>query len=126
MALTELNLREDVETCMDDCCEAAQAAERCADACIETGGPGMARCIQLCRDVADLTTQHARMIARDSEYQAELATICADACQTCRHACREFDAEHCQLAADVLNRCAESCRRVAGAESGRGPGQAAH
>lgn len=126
MALTELELREDVEECMDNCLEASQAAERCADACIETGGPGMARCIQLCRDVADLTTLHARMMARDSEYDAEMAAITADACQTCADACREFDDEHCQIAADALRKAAESCRTMAGAESGAGPGQAAH
>lgn len=126
MALQELDLREDAATCMDDCFEAVQAAERCADACIETGGPGMARCIQLCRDVADVASLNARAIARDSEYHAELAATCADACETCADECRTFDDEHCQMAADVLRRCAESCRRMAGPERGAGPGQAAH
>lgn len=128
MALTELELRDDVAECMDDCFEATQAAERCTEACIEIGGTGMARCIQLCREAADLATLHARMIARDSVHQAEMAAICADACRTASDACREVEDEPFQLAANVLHRCAESCRQVAGAESrsGRGPGQAAH
>jgi hypothetical protein len=127
MALTELGLREDVEACMDDCFEAAQAAERCADACIATGGPAMERCIQLCRDVADLATLHARMMARGSEHRAEMAAITAEACQTCAGECGDFEVEHCQVAADALRRCAESCRGMSTTGwMGPGPGQAAH
>ena len=71
----------------------------------------MARCIRLCRDVADLTTLHARFMARDSDDHAARAAVCADACEACAEECADHD--HCQLCADVLPKCAESCREMA-------------
>lgn len=67
--------------------------------------------LRLCRDVADLTSLHARFMARNSNYSAELAGVCAGACEEWdRH-----DAEHCQVCTDVLRECAETCRNVASA-----------
>lgn len=115
MALTEIDhLSDEMATCMDNCLEAAQACEWCADACADEGQE-MARCIRLCRDVADLTALHARFMARDSGYHAELANICADACEECAEECAQHDHEHCQVCAEVLSDCAETCREMAAA-----------
>lgn len=57
--------------CIDNCLEAAQACEWCVDACADHGEE-MAECIRLCRDVADLATLHARLMARDSDYHGDL------------------------------------------------------
>ena len=113
MALTEIDhLSDEMAECTDNCFEAAQACEWCADACADEGGD-MARCIRLCRDVADLTTLHARFMARNSTYHAGLADVCADACEECTDECEQFEAEHCQVCADVLCDCAETCRNMA-------------
>ena len=113
MALTEIRHADDeMQNCIDNCLEAVQACEWCADACLDED-EDMARCIRLCRDVADLTALHARFMARNSGYHAELASICADACEQCADECASHDHDHCQTCADVLTRCAESCREMA-------------
>ncbi len=88
--------------------EAAEAAEWCADACAGIGKE-MQTCIRLCRDVADLTTLHARLMVRDSGYKAGLAQLCAEACRECAEECRRHDHEHCRVCADTLEDCAASC-----------------
>lgn len=103
----------EMRSCIENCFEAAQVCEWCADECLEMGDEEMTRCIQLCRDVADLTTLHARLMARTSGYHRELAAVCADACEDCLKECRQFDADHCQACVDVLEDCAESCRQMA-------------
>ncbi|MCH7662130.1 MAG: four-helix bundle copper-binding protein [Euryarchaeota archaeon] len=115
MVLTEIDhLTDEMADCMDNCLDATQACEWCADACAEEG-EGMARCIRLCRDVADITTLHARFMARDSGYHGDLAAVCADACEECADECENHDRDHCQLCADVLRDCAASCREMASA-----------
>lgn len=116
MALAQIdhvNENELMEKCIDNCFEAAQACEWCADECIQMGDEDMARCIELCRDVADLTTMHARFMARNSNYSPQLAQACAGACEECAEECERHDAEHCQVCADVLRDCAETCRQMA-------------
>ncbi|WP_247729279.1 four-helix bundle copper-binding protein [Halovivax limisalsi] len=117
MALKQISHVADSELmdeCIDNCSEAAQACEWCADECIGMGEE-MARCIRLCRDVADLTSLHARFMSRNSGYSAELAEICADACEECADECEQFDHEHCQVCADKLRDCVDSCREMASA-----------
>ena len=101
--------------CIDNCFEAAQACEWCATACVREGDEGMARCIELCRDVADTTTLHARMMARDSDYSSDLAETCAELCEACADECEQHDHEHCQICAEVVRECADSCRDMASA-----------
>lgn len=113
MALTEIDhLSDEMAQCIDNCLNAAQACEWCADACADHGEE-MARCIRLCRDVADLTALHARFMARNSGYHTELAAICADACEQSADECEQHDEDHCQLCAEVLRECAETCRQMA-------------
>ncbi|WP_276254597.1 four-helix bundle copper-binding protein [Halomontanus rarus] len=113
MALQQIDHADsEIQNCIDNCLEAAQACEWCADACAGEGEE-MAECIRLCRDVADLTTLHARFMARDSDYHADLAAVCADACEACAEECAQHDHEHCQVCADACEACAESCREMA-------------
>lgn len=107
------HLSEEMSQCVENCFAAAEVCEHCADACIEMGDEGMSRCIQLCRDVADVTTLHARFMLRESEHHAQLAAVCADLCEDCADECSQHDEDHCQQCVDVLRRCAESCREMA-------------
>lgn len=113
--IDRLNQNDQMAECIDNCSEAAQACEWCATECIRMGDEEMSRCIELCRDVADLTTLHARMMARDSDYSSDLAATCADLCEECADECAQHDHEHCQICADVLRDCADSCREMASA-----------
>ncbi len=113
MALTELQMGPDIEECIDNCFEASQAAEKCATHCIEMGETDRTRCIELCRDVAEMTSLHARMMARDSEYHSQLASVCADLCDTCADECERFDGAIPETCAEACRRCADSCRNMA-------------
>lgn len=116
MALQQIDHVEENERmaeCIDNCFEAAQAAEWCATECIRSGSEEMSRCAELCRDVADLTTLHARMMARDSEAESDLAATCGDLCETCAEECEQFGEKHCQTCAEALRKCADSCRDMA-------------
>jgi hypothetical protein len=108
------HLSDEAQTCLENCVEASQVCEWCADECAGEG-EGMARCLRLCRDVADLTSLHARFMARDSNYSAVLAEACAGACEECAEECEQHEADHCQVCAEVLRDCAESCRAMASA-----------
>ena len=99
--------------CIDDYLETAQACKWCADECI--GNEGMEECASLSRNVADLTTLHARFMVRDSKYSSQLAETCADACEESAAECAHHDTEHCQGCADMFQQCAESCRQMANA-----------
>lgn len=103
-------LSDEQRECIENCTEAAQACEWCADECL--GDPEMEGCARLCRDVADLTSLHARFMARDSAYSTSLAEVCAEACEACAEECERHQAEHCQVCAKVLKTCAESCRKM--------------
>jgi hypothetical protein len=113
MALQQLDVSDEMRECIDNCFEATQACEWCADACLDEE-MDMSRCIRLCRDVADVASMHARFMVRDSSYSEDLAATCADLCEECADECEQHDHEHCQVCADVLRDCAETCRRMAG------------
>jgi len=118
MALQEIAPVSDndrMADCIDNCFEAAQACEWCATACTRMGSEEMTRCIELCRDVADVTTLHARLMTRDSDYSSDLAETCAELCEECAEECAQHDEAHCQNCADVLRDCADSCRDMAAA-----------
>ena len=106
-------LSDDQRECIENCNEAAEVCEWCADECL--GDPDMEECARLCRDVADLTSLHARFMARGSDYSGQLAATCADACEACAEECSQHDADHCQVCAEVLSECAETCRQMASA-----------
>ncbi|NIC00887.1 four-helix bundle copper-binding protein [Halobacterium sp. R2-5] len=105
------SLSDEQRECIENCNEAAEVCEWCADECL--GESDMEECARLCRDVADLTSLHARFMARSSQYSGDLASVCADACEACAEECDRHDADHCQVCADVLRECAESCRNMA-------------
>lgn len=104
------HLNDEARECLENCIEAAEVCEWCADECL--GNEEMEECARLCRDVADVTSLHARFMARDSNYSTELAEVCAGVCEECAEECERHDAEHCQVCADVLRDCAESCRNM--------------
>ncbi|EMA70748.1 putative cytoplasmic protein [Halorubrum aidingense JCM 13560] len=104
------SLSDDQRDCIENCNEAAEVCEWCADECL--GSEEMEECARLCRDVADLASLHARLMARGSSYSTHLARACAEACEACAAECERHDADHCQVCADVLPKCAESCRSM--------------
>ncbi|SEP27689.1 hypothetical protein SAMN04487948_13113 [Halogranum amylolyticum] len=110
--LSELeHLNDEQRDCIENCLRAAEVCEYCADQCV--GKEGMDECIRLCRDVADVASLHARLMARDSDYSSDLAEVCADLCEACAEECEQHDHDHCQACAKVLPDCVETCRSMA-------------
>ena len=101
---------DDQRECIEVCSEAAEVCKWCVNEYL--GSEEMKECARLCRDVADITSLHARFMARDSNYSSVLAEACAGACEECAEECERHDAEHRQVCADVLRECAESCRNT--------------
>jgi len=102
-------LSDEQRECIENCEEASAVCEWCGDECL--GDADMEECARLSRDVADLTSLHARFMARDSDYSGQLTAACA----ACAEECSQHDADHCQVCAEVLTDCAETCRQMAGA-----------
>ncbi|ELZ28037.1 hypothetical protein C474_16089 [Halogeometricum pallidum JCM 14848] len=105
------HLSEEQRECIENCTRATEVCEWCADECL--GSEEMEECARLCRDVADIASLHARLMARDSDYSGHLAEACAEACEDCADECESHDADHCQQCAEVLRDCAETCRSMA-------------
>lgn len=116
MALSETgsssdHLNDDELECIDLCTDATTVCEWCANESL--GEPEMEACARLCRDVVDIASLHARLLARNSTSSSQIATLCADLCEKCAEECAQHDADHCQACAELLPECAESCRRMA-------------
>ena len=70
------SLSEEQRNCIENCNEAAEVCEWCADECL--GDSDMEECARLCRDVADLTSLHARFMARSSRHRLLRAWNCTE------------------------------------------------
>ena len=110
MAVQQIGLSDEMEQCVDSCTEAVEVCEWCAGECVDHG-EGMAECIRLCRDVADIASLCAPVYAR-SEFNSRIAEACAQASEACAEECESHDHEHCQACAEILPQCAESCRAM--------------
>lgn len=104
------HLTDEQRDCIEHCQEAVEVGEWCADRCL--GDETMEECARLCRDVADLASLHARLLARDSASGRRIAEACEEACEACADQCERHDDRHCQVAEPVLRECAASCRSV--------------
>ncbi len=107
----EDQLPGEMRVALEDFEKAAEVCDWCADECIDEG-PEMAECIRLCRDVADLGTLNAKLIARDSVFGPELAEVFAHAAEECADECMRHEHAHCQECASVLSRAVDSTYRL--------------
>ncbi len=96
---------------LHDAIKSARVCEWCADQCIDEG-PGMERCIRLCRDVADLARLNAAFVTRDSVFGPDVARTFAEAAEECALECQQHPHEHCQECARVLRRAARTSREL--------------
>ncbi len=105
---------------IDTLIECATVCTQCADACLGEDGlsPELARCIRLDLDCADVCTATARVLARQTEYVAELSRAmleaCVVACRTCAAECEGHGdhMDHCRVCAETCRRCEEACTQL--------------
>jgi hypothetical protein len=101
--------------CIQACVDCAQACTACADACLGEADPKtLDRCIRLTLDCADLCQAAARIVSRQTAFDAELAAAALQACavssRICAAECEIHTAmEHCRICADACRECERAC-----------------
>jgi hypothetical protein len=102
------------------CYDCAQACTQCADDCLsEQDVQHLAKCIRLNLDCADICATTARVVSRQTEYDANVSRAmieaCVQACSSCGEECEahaEHGMEHCRVCAEQCRRCEQACRRL--------------
>src|SRR5476651_453287 len=86
------------------------ACEHCATACLgEDDVKMMAGCIRLDRDCADICSQAARLLQRDSVIAHQYLVLCEEICRLCAEECGKHNMDHCRQCAEACRQCAEAC-----------------
>ena len=102
-----------MQSCIESCSAAAQAATMCADA---DSGEGMARCCAMCSNMADVATTMMHMMMRPNGYDASVMMPMMQACIAMGMACsaecmmHADTADHCRICAMACDAIVESCR----------------
>lgn len=112
--------RELLVACIAACHECAEACTQCADDCLSEDKhlTELAKCIRLNQDCADLCATTARIVSRQTEYDANLTRAvleaCIQACQSCGAECQSHAShmEHCAVCAASCERCETACQRL--------------
>jgi hypothetical protein len=90
--------------------DCAMACEYCAHACLqEPDTQKMSNCISLDTDCADICTQAARLIGRNSVIAMQYLILCEEICRMCADECGKHDHDHCRRCAEACRICADAC-----------------
>lgn len=99
--------------------ECANTCTQCADSCLsEPDVTMLAKCIRLNMDCADTCTATARVVSRQTEYDANvtrpLLEACIAACKSCGDECERHAAHmaHCRVCAESCRQCEATCREL--------------
>ena len=105
--------------CIDECHSCAETCTLCADDCLsEPDVASLVKCIRLDLDCADICTATGRVIARQTEYDANVTrailAACAQACRSCGDECEGHadHHEHCRICAESCRRCEQACNEL--------------
>ncbi|MFN7141552.1 MAG: four-helix bundle copper-binding protein [Limisphaerales bacterium] len=102
-----------IRECIDVCVQAQLEAEQCA--AISLAGEevtDLRRCIQLCRDTANVCALAVHFLAHNSDFAQKVCELCVEICVACRDECAKHEFEHCQRCADLCHRAAEKCEKL--------------
>lgn len=131
MISTHPQVRGNVDPAMIHVIEAAygcaQSCTSCADACLgEETVAGLAQCIRLNLDCADLCATTGAVASRRTGSNETVIRLtleaCAEACRVCGEECGRHAEhhEHCRVCAEACRTCERACRA---AEASLGPMQ---
>lgn len=102
----------------------ATTCTQCADACLaEPSVADMTGCIRLDLDCADICGAMARVVSRQTEYDADVTRAmllaCIAVCSACAAECGQHGPhmEHCRICAEACQRCEQACRTLLQAAS---------
>ena len=112
----------DLVDCIEACFDCAQTCTSCADACLgEDMVKELVHCIRLNLDCADVCDATGRIVARQTEPDAQVVRAqlqaCVAACRACAAECGKHAKhhEHCAVCAEACRRCESACQRLLGA-----------
>ena len=114
----EFNIdRQLLVRCIEACHVCTEACTQCADDCLsEQNVQELVKCIRLNLDCADVCATTARVVSRQTEYDANVTRAVLQACITTCHSCgdecqhhAERGMEHCRICADECRRCEKAC-----------------
>ena len=117
----DFNVDRDVLVrCIAACHDCEQACTQCADDCLsEQNVQELAKCIRLNLDCADICATTARVLSRQTEYDANLTRpivqACAQACKSCGDECEQHakhGMEHCRVCAEACRSCERACEEL--------------
>jgi Domain of Unknown Function (DUF326) len=111
----DADLLADAIDALDDCAQACNA-DNAADL-TEQSVVGMVTCIRLCLDCVDVCAATARIICRQTTYDASLTRplleSCVAICRRCGDECeRHAHMPHCRVCAETCRRCEQACREL--------------
>jgi hypothetical protein len=102
---------------IDALVECANTCTQCADACLsEPDVAPQVACIRLNLDCADVCAATSRVVARQTDVDAEVVRRLLDACITACRSCADECARHaphmahCDICAQSCRRCEQACR----------------
>jgi len=97
----------------------AQTCTACADACLsEEMVAEMRACIRTDLDCADVCDTTARVLSRQTAYNADvtraLLQACIQVCRTCGDECASHadHHEHCRICAEACRACEQACSEL--------------
>lgn len=109
-------LSTEMRACIAACLQCYSDCIECKSHCIGMGGKHASpEHINALADCAALCETSANFMLRSSHQHAELAGLCADACERCAESCERIGGNDAtmQRCAETCRRCAESCRAMA-------------
>lgn len=111
--------RDVLARCIEACVDCAATCTSCADACLsEDMVAELRKCIRLDLDCADVCEATARVLTRQTEYDAPTSKAqleaCREVCGTCADECeKHVDMhEHCKLCAEACRDCEQACAEL--------------
>jgi hypothetical protein len=116
----DFNVDADVlARCIDQCYACAETCTLCADDCLsEPDVASLVKCIRLNLDCGDVCAATGRVVARQTEYDANvtrsLLEACVQVCRSCGDECeRHADHhDHCRICAESCRRCEQACNEL--------------
>jgi hypothetical protein len=83
--VTAVIQNEKYQSCIDACNACYEACGYCVSNCCLHADDikSMTKCIQLCRDCADICVLSSQYMSRDSEFSSKICGQCADICEAC-------------------------------------------
>lgn len=73
----------------------------------------MVSSIKNCLDCAEMCSQLASYLSRNSIHSAKILKACIDLCEACAKECEKHThMDHCQECAEMCRKCANACKAI--------------